>query len=93
MNSIQSKETELQKALFQACRVEEEYWRQKSKSMWLESGDKNTTYFHKQAEARKNYKAVTKIYYQGTLVKILKISKKWPSPPLKTSSLPWIMSP
>ena len=37
--------------------------------MWLESGDKNTSYFHKQAEARKNYKAVTEINYQGSLVK------------------------
>ena len=76
MNNIQTKETELQKSFFQACRVEEEYWRQKSRSMWLESGDKNTTYFHKQAEARKNYKAMTEVYYQGTLVKDFEDIKK-----------------
>ena len=35
----------------------------------LLSGDKNTKYFHKQAEARKNYKAVTEINFQGNLVK------------------------
>ena len=68
-NSIQSKETELQKAFFQACRVEEEYWRQKSRSMWLESGEKNMTYFHKQAEAKKNYKSISEIFYQRALVK------------------------
>jgi len=67
--AIQNKEMELQKSLFQACRAEEEYWKQKSRSMWLESGDKNTNYFHKQAEARKNLKAVSEIHHQGSLLK------------------------
>ena len=45
---LQTKEN-IQKDLHRACRVEEEYWRQKSRSMWLHAGDKNTSYFHKQA--------------------------------------------
>ena len=63
------KEEELQKAFFSACRTEEEYWRQKSRNMWLMSGDKNTKFFHKQAEARKNHNAVSEINYQGVLIK------------------------
>ena len=63
------KEEELQKAFFSACRLEEEFWRQKSRSLWLLSGEKNTKYFHKQAEARKNFKAVSEINFQGDLIK------------------------
>ena len=63
------KEEILQKDYFSACRLEEEYWRQKSQKLLILSGDKNTKYFHKQAEACKNYKAVTEINFQGNLVK------------------------
>ena len=52
-------EDNLQRQWHKACREEESYWRQKSRSLWLKEGDKNTIYFHKQAEARKQYKAVT----------------------------------
>ena len=64
-----SKESELQKSYFKSWRVEEEFWCQKSKSMWLKSGDKNTSYFHKQAESRKSYKAVNEINFRGSLIK------------------------
>ena len=74
--STLSKESELQKSYFQACRVEEEFGRQKSRSLWLESGDKNTNYFHKQAEARKSFKAVTEINFQGSLIKDFEEIKK-----------------
>ena len=63
------KEENLQKDLQRACRVEEECWRQKSRSMWLQAGDKNTSYYHKQDEAHKHFKTVNEIHYQGTLVK------------------------
>ena len=49
--------------------MEEEYWREKSWNLWLLSGDKNTNYFHKQAEAHKNYNAVAEINFQGELIK------------------------
>ena len=68
-DSLLKKEENLQKAFHSACRMEEEFWRQKSRNLWLLSGDKNTKYFHKQAAARKNYKAVSEINYQGELIK------------------------
>ena len=70
------KEENLQKDFHRACRVEEEYWRQKSRSMWLQAGDKNTSYFHKQAEARKHFKTVNEIHFQGNLVKYFEGIKK-----------------
>ena len=72
----QAIETDLQKRFYQASKVEEEHLRQKSRSTWLKSGDQNSSYFHKQAEARKNYKAVTEINYQGSLVKKIDDIKK-----------------
>lgn len=50
---ILHQEDQLQRNWYKACREEENYWRQKLRSLWLEAGDKNTSYFHKQAEARK----------------------------------------
>ena len=67
--SLLRKEGDLQKAYFSACRLEEEYWRKKSQSLWLLGGAKNTKYFHKQVEARKNFKAVSEINFQGVLLK------------------------
>lgn len=42
-------------------RQEEEKWRIKSKQIWLESGDKNTSFFHKQATARQVRNTITAI--------------------------------
>eukprot|EP00253_Pinus_taeda_P018034 PITA_18034 len=43
--SVLQKEVELQKALHKASRDEEEYWRQKSRNLWLQADDKNTNFF------------------------------------------------
>jgi hypothetical protein len=61
-------EEQLQNHWHKSCREEESYWRQKSQSLWLKEGDRNTTYFHKQAEARKLFKAVTQIQVQNTTI-------------------------
>lgn len=37
---------------FQSFRKEEEYWRLKSRSLWLKAGDRNTSFFHRQYRSR-----------------------------------------
>jgi exonuclease III len=66
--AILQQEDSLQRQWHQACRMEENYWRQKSRSLWLKEGDRNTAYFHKQAEARKQYKAVTEVQVQNKTI-------------------------
>jgi hypothetical protein len=41
----------------------------KSRNLWLQAGDKNTTFFHKQAEAWKNFNTVTEIISQDQVIK------------------------
>ena len=54
-NSIlQATEKALSGALFDALRIEEEAVRQKSRVQWLESGDRNTTFFHNMIKNRRN---------------------------------------
>jgi len=59
------KEVLLHNNLIEACRIEENYWKIKSRNLWLQEGDKNTKFFHKQAEIRKHFKTVSKIDYLG----------------------------
>jgi hypothetical protein len=42
-------------------KIEEEYWRQKSRATWLKCGDRNTKFFHKFASARRNQKHIWEI--------------------------------
>jgi hypothetical protein len=55
------KEAELQQSFHKSCLSEEENWRQKSRSLWLKAGDKNTAFFHKQAQARKSFNSIAEI--------------------------------
>jgi hypothetical protein len=58
----------LHRKLHTACREEEEYWRQNSRNLSRKARDKNTRFFHKQAEARKNYNSVKEIQFQNQTV-------------------------
>eukprot|EP00253_Pinus_taeda_P016434 PITA_16434 len=61
-HQLKNKEWEIQGQLMHIKREEEIKWRFKSRQLWLKEGDKNTTYFHKQATARKirnNVNAIT----------------------------------
>ena len=51
-NSDLAKEQEAQVKTYQSYRQEEEYWRLKSRSLWLKDGDRNTSVFHRQYRAR-----------------------------------------
>eukprot|EP00253_Pinus_taeda_P031381 PITA_31381 len=55
-------ETKAQRATYQSFKKEEEYWRLKSRSLWLKVGDRNTSFFHRQYRARlsRNYIAEIK---------------------------------
>eukprot|EP00253_Pinus_taeda_P031705 PITA_31705 len=61
--SQQDKESEktLYSQLSQTLRDEEAKWRLKSRQLWLREGDKNTSYFHKQATVRKARNTVSSI--------------------------------
>jgi len=44
-----------------ALHKEEKEWRLKSRVLWLQAGDKNTLFFHKQAKARHHKSTVEEI--------------------------------
>ena len=63
-----NKEINLQRELHVACRHEAEMWRQKAICRWPKDNDHNTSYFHKQAEARKNFKTVQEIHTHDSVI-------------------------
>ena len=62
------KEVSLHQSLHSTCHQEEEFWRQKSQSLWLKVGDRNTIYFQKHVKARKQFKAVQEFQDQGPMI-------------------------
>jgi hypothetical protein len=55
------KEQATQCKTYRSFRNEEEYWRLKSRSLWLEVSDRNTSYFHHQFKARLSRNHISKI--------------------------------
>eukprot|EP00253_Pinus_taeda_P015907 PITA_15907 len=51
-DNLLDKEIKAQRSAYQSFRAEEEYWRLKSRSLWLKGGDCNTSFFHRQFRAR-----------------------------------------
>eukprot|EP00253_Pinus_taeda_P015209 PITA_15209 len=58
---VLDKEAELQQKLLKASLAEEEYWRVKSRRLWLKAGDRNSDFFHKQSQARKKFNSISEI--------------------------------
>lgn len=52
---------EEKKKLFMILEQKEVYWRQRSKQLWLKSGDRNTKYFHTTASARRRMNQILKL--------------------------------
>jgi hypothetical protein len=66
---IQKEELNLQCSYQNVLRKEEEFWRLKSRSLWLQARDKNTNFFHNQAKYRQLQNNVSKITLEdGTIV-------------------------
>ena len=59
--TLQNQERNLTSTLLEALRIEEEALRQKSRFPWLESGDRNTTFFHNSIKNRRNRKRIASL--------------------------------
>lgn len=70
------KESQLQHKFHKACLVEEELWRLKSRSLWLKVGDRNSSFFHKQAQARKCRNSISEIKKDNYTLKDFSSIKK-----------------
>ncbi|KAF8080915.1 hypothetical protein N665_0914s0003 [Sinapis alba] len=62
--------TELKSQLNYEYKQEEEYWRTKSRVLWLKYGDKNTRFFHAKAKQRRSHNRITSLQDEQGQVKI-----------------------
>jgi len=67
-NQDLEKEQAAQFNSYHAFRQEEEYWRLKSHSLWLRSGDRHTTFFHRQYRAQISINHISEITLEDGLI-------------------------
>ncbi|XP_019431828.1 PREDICTED: uncharacterized protein LOC109338930 [Lupinus angustifolius] len=65
-NLLLAQEEQAQKDLLVALNYEEEFWKEKSRSNWKISGDRNTSYFHKIAKIRFSTKSMCMLRKEDT---------------------------
>eukprot|EP00253_Pinus_taeda_P006650 PITA_06650 len=63
------KEAHLEKCYHKVCLIEEEMLRIKSRCLELKAGERNTSFFHKHAEARKGFNSISEIKEADTIHK------------------------
>lgn len=61
LEQIHKKRAEINEILHQ----EEVFWRQRSRAIWLPTGDKNTKFFYKRASQRKKKNQIDGLMYEG----------------------------
>ena len=61
-------EITLQTNLHKACKLESDWWKLKARCNWLIDGDRNSSYFHKQAATRNNINCVQEIHIQDRII-------------------------
>lgn len=72
------KEDETFKVLHAHLRREEYYWRLKYRNNWILAGDRNTKFFHKQANFREIKNNISQIHHGGhALTNFEDIKKAW----------------
>lgn len=54
-----AKESELQANLSESLRLQELFWKEKSKLNWLAEGDRNTSFFHAMCQAKRSCSSIT----------------------------------
>ncbi|XP_074300329.1 uncharacterized protein LOC141631575 [Silene latifolia] len=52
------------------CRKEEQFWRQRSRALWLKDGDRNPSFFHRQAGQRKAKNHIAKLVDDNGVTKV-----------------------
>lgn len=66
-DQAEAKRCAIQSELENIAKAEEMSWRQKSRCLWIDHGDRNTSFFHKQANVHKRYNCIDKIVIEGEL--------------------------
>ena len=56
---------EVKKEISELMHHEEVFWRQRSRSIWLPAGDKNTKFFHQRASQRRRKNTIEGLYDAG----------------------------